>query len=457
MQTQNNVAIDARFEFESKLADALQGRIYLGFDNVTQRKCVIKEAWKSLVSIRRTRTSRRQATDEDFKHEVQTVMEFTNASDSHPNIISGLVTWEDRNCYFLAMEYCDTPLFEFIANSAELAANVRKCMQIPRVNQACLASDSTWITTVKDIFRQIVSGVAWMTKRGYCHSDLSLENTMLIRDNDDDDEGQDNDNDNNNNKKPRNTAKIIDLGLCKKFEKNNFQTCRRVGKSQYMSPEAYLGRRYDARANDIFCLGVMLFMMLMQAPPFQKADATSPEFPFFMQHKIDEYLRFRKRLGLVTEEALDLLTKMLRYENDGRITIEELLQHPFLAGSDSESVTDAEAETAVSGENVVIVQSECESESDCKEHEFDSGISDENMINNNNNESNMHDNKHMNSEPMKCGRFLVTGEVAENLEIVCGDDDQEIDPIYDYCDSEEEEESMKMMDVDGQSLENEKK
>ena len=45
--------------------------------------------------------------------------------------------------------------------------------------------------------------------------------------------------------------------------------------------------------------------------------------------RIHEALTTWKRLRLVTEDALDLLNKMFHYEEQ-RITLDEVLRHPFL-------------------------------------------------------------------------------------------------------------------------------
>ena len=79
---QPNVQGAARFRFERELADTLQGRIYSGTDLITNKPCVIKEAWRQLVHSGRSRKNHR--VPEDFLRERRLMMELTNRADSTP-------------------------------------------------------------------------------------------------------------------------------------------------------------------------------------------------------------------------------------------------------------------------------------------------------------------------------------------------------------------------------------
>jgi len=122
------------------------------------------------------------------------------------------------------------------------------------------------------------------------------------------------------------------LGLTQRFANGDFQCgLGRVGKLQYMCPEAYARRAYDARKADVYCLGVMLWMMLIGAPPYQAPQPQNAAFNYIVNGRLADVLRHWKRLRLLTEDALDLLTKMLCYEQN-RLSLADVLNHPFLAG-----------------------------------------------------------------------------------------------------------------------------
>merc|ERR1719464_107629 len=128
-----------------------------------------------------------------------------------------------------------------------------------------------------------------MHERSYCHLDLSLENTMLF-----------------DVRALR--VKLIDLGLTQHFPNRDFRIQKRVGKQQYMAPEVYARKVYNAKAADVHCLGVMLFMMLVGAPPFTIPCPRDKNFNCCVAGHIAhvEAISKFKRLRLLTAEALDL-------------------------------------------------------------------------------------------------------------------------------------------------------
>ena len=62
---------------------------------------------------------------------------------------------------------------------------------------------------------------------------------------------------------PRLTLKFVDFGLAEFFEPDDEFLCDKfVGKKTYKAPEVYAAKdRFDARKADIWCLGVVLFVM----------------------------------------------------------------------------------------------------------------------------------------------------------------------------------------------------
>jgi len=98
-----------------------------------------------------------------------------------------------------------------------------------------------------------------------------------------------------------------------------------VGKGAYMAPEVYRTKgnvkngensqkqSYDPFAADVWCLGVMLFMLYCHAYPF-------PKFGVY-----NSVLRFAAH---VPKEAVDLLRHIFVPESE-RLTAEQILKHPF--------------------------------------------------------------------------------------------------------------------------------
>jgi serine/threonine protein kinase/outer membrane protein assembly factor BamD (BamD/ComL family) len=108
-----------------------------------------------------------------------------------------------------------------------------------------------------DVAVQVLSGLDHIHRRGLLHRDISSDNVMLSYDTDN-----------------RLAAKIIDLGIAKDINTASPDTTQAgmlIGNPKYMSPEQLgdlaTGEQIDNRA-DLYCLGVVLFEMILGVPPF---------------------------------------------------------------------------------------------------------------------------------------------------------------------------------------------
>ncbi len=130
-----------------------------------------------------------------------------------------------------------------------------------------------------DVASQVLSGLDHIHRRGLLHRDISPDNVMLSFDADD-----------------RCTAKIIDLGIAKDVTNNSVsadttQAGVLIGNPKYMSPEQLGllgdGEQVDGRA-DLYCLGVVLYEMLLGVPAF----ASETPHGYIMKHLTQAPRRF---------------------------------------------------------------------------------------------------------------------------------------------------------------------
>merc|ERR1711933_706270 len=124
-------------------------------------------------------------------------------------------------------------------------------------------------------------------------------------------------------------VKLCDFGLAEKFAKGKeCLSAKYVGKSNYKSPEV-LGRAiFDAKKNDVWCLGVSLFMMAFGNAPFEKAKASNNSFVYIMSGKMKQLLEAWRLQYLCDDELLHLLDQMMSYEAD-RVSITQMMQHSW--------------------------------------------------------------------------------------------------------------------------------
>jgi len=295
------------YDLGKKLSDTLQGEIRLAKNKSTKKDVIIKVAIKHCVKNQISTGGLKIL--ENFKEECYIHRKITNylKEDIDNKIISknamiGFVTCEDyfkdKLNYYLVMEYCKNgDLFEYIANyhnnNNPLSQSSKKIQK--------------WNLKIRHIFRQMVWAVFYMHSKNIAHQDLSLENVMIFD-------------------LDSLYVKIIDFGLSQEI-KHDTKPQGGVGKCPYMSPECYSRKEYDPYANDIWCLGVMLFIMLVGFPPPIRQEN---KLQYIINGSIHILLNQHNCLHLVDQYSLDCLNRMLTSENR-RISIDKLMKHPFVA------------------------------------------------------------------------------------------------------------------------------
>ncbi|OXB72118.1 UNVERIFIED_CONTAM: hypothetical protein H355_015354, partial [Colinus virginianus] len=151
------------------------------------------------------------------------------------------------------------------------------------------------------LFKQVCSALQHMHSRKIVHRDLKLENILL------DNKGR---------------AKLIDFGFAS-IMKDGVLCRMRCGTPSYMPPEILMKKEYDGSAADIWSLGVVLYAMLHGCYPFRGHDLK------------DLYAKIIQGdftlSGKLSDDAQQLICGMLLLEPHERLTVEEILCHPWYA------------------------------------------------------------------------------------------------------------------------------
>jgi len=155
-------------------------------------------------------------------------------------------------------------------------------------------------------------------KLGFAHNDVSLENVLLTS------SGE---------------PVVCDFGLASIIG-TPWDTRRRIsGKLPYQAPEIYFGTaQRSSGKGDVFSLGVTLFVLLTGIPPFDLPDpAVDQRYNYIQLGRMAELLElWGKR---VPADAVDLLTQMLAHNPAQRISMPQVLAHPWLAPEAAKAVT----------------------------------------------------------------------------------------------------------------------
>ena len=213
---------------------------------------------------------------------------------NHPNITKILEMFEDDEYILISMEYINGGnLFSFVKKRRKLSEK-----------------------TAKFLFRQIILGIKHMHSHKIVHRDIKLENILI---------------DLNNN------IKICDFGIGRILSSNNQLLHDKCGTPMYMAPEILLSSKsqgYEGFPVDIWSSGISLYIMLSGTLPFNfKNDESSSieeesdnniELQYSIVHNEPKYIE------KISDEARDLLKGLLNKNPNKRLTIDQILEHPWM-------------------------------------------------------------------------------------------------------------------------------
>ena len=210
----------------------------------------------------------------------------------HPNIVKFDQCYIDHRYVHIVMEHC---------KGGELFDRIVAAQRFTEFHAA-------------DIMSQMLSAVKHLHEKGIVHRDLKPENFLM----DDTTENAE--------------VKLIDFGLSKRFSEQD-ETQRMhtvVGTPYYVAPEVLKGD-YGV-ACDVWSLGVILFVFLCGYPPFE-GDNNKEIF----RNVVKQPLTYDPAdWNTISDQAKDLVTKMLQKDPKKRITAQQCLDHPWFARIESE-------------------------------------------------------------------------------------------------------------------------
>ncbi|CAJ0764781.1 4614_t:CDS:2, partial [Entrophospora sp. SA101] len=128
---------------------------------------------------------------------------------------------------------------------------------------------------------------------------------------------------------------LTDFGLAKFVDPTNPLLSTRCGSEEYAAPELISGKSpYDGKKTDIWSLGIILYSLLVGYLPFNfdgprkqfLHKIIKAEFDFPKTSMEGE----RGRRGTISNEAKDLIKKILMSDPDKRFTLEEISNHEWL-------------------------------------------------------------------------------------------------------------------------------
>ena len=204
----------------------------------------------------------------------------------HPNILKLYDTIENENYIYLILEYCD---------NGDLKHFLKKRPMKER--------------KVREFMKQIVSGLQYLNSNNIYHRDLKPQNILITK---------------------NLTLKISDFGLAKLCENGSLLDTI-CGSPMYMAPEIMKFKRYDTKA-DLWSLGVMFYQMMTGRTPY-----TARNHAELMENIEKNEVIFPRGIK-ISEDAKDLLLKLLKKSSIERMTWDELFNHNWIINEKVENL-----------------------------------------------------------------------------------------------------------------------
>lgn len=113
-----------------------------------------------------------------------------------------------------------------------------------------------------------------------------------------------------------------------------------LGTPGYMAPEIRDEKEYKGHEVDLFAVGVILFIMYTGHPPFDQAHTKDPHFKYIFQERADIFWKAHQQVhpkGFFSDEFIDLMTNMLAYDPGSRLSMAEIIGHPWMVNGKTAS------------------------------------------------------------------------------------------------------------------------
>ncbi|KAG8365255.1 hypothetical protein BUALT_Bualt18G0085200 [Buddleja alternifolia] len=224
-----------------------------------------------------------------------------------------------RDQVYIVMEYLETDLKRYIKLKKE---------------------KSLGVSEVKSLMKQLLEGVKFLHENGVMHRDLKPSNLLMNGD----------------------QLKICDFGLSREFGSKSGSYTPGVGTRWYRTPELLIHRanKHYSSAIDMLSVGCIMAELVLKevlfkggseidqlskihrilgSPNHDVASSSSSQLNLLRRMILGD-TSCRRAPELLTELGFDLLSKLLAYDPNERITAEDALRHGWFVEFDSYSCSE---------------------------------------------------------------------------------------------------------------------
>ena len=266
--SETNHQIEETYDKVKRLGEGAFGEVWLLKNKFTGKEYALKIIEKGPYS-----------NEQQITNEIEILKKL-----DHPFILKIVEFHATKKKYYIITEYC---------SQGELFDEIR-------------GKDRFTEKETAYILYQVLLAVRYCHKMRVFHRDIKPENIMI------------------SGRQPSGLLdiKLIDFGTAKVFSEFT-KSKAMVGSSYYIAPEVVKGK-YD-EACDLWSIGVIMYIMLVGTPPFNGQD----EDEIIRAVTIGNYETSYPQYTSLSDNAKDLITKLLTFNPSQRITAEEAINHPW--------------------------------------------------------------------------------------------------------------------------------
>jgi serine/threonine protein kinase len=268
------------------LGEGAYGSVYLATSKLTKEKVALKQIYK------------KHTNSVSFQQEMRAML-YIQSKGGHPHLCSLHEHFDATDSYYVILDYIGGgEMFDHLIS-----------------NGAYSEFDASRLV------REVASALNFLHGIGMTHSDLKPENILLTT-----------------SRRGDAVVKLADFGCARFLEHatgEEYEPTYGAPTPAYCPPESILKTHPIQPSADMWGLGVILFIMLTGAHPYDlRGEATDEE----IEERIKDQnyklpLKNQKVTGHLSASAKDLITKLMERDPEKRLTALQMLQHPWVRGA----------------------------------------------------------------------------------------------------------------------------
>ena len=208
----------------------------------------------------------------------------------HPNIIKLYDIYENENYIYIIMEYC---------SGGDLLSYFEHYEYELKETKVC------------EIIHKLSMAIYYLHSYGIVHRDLKPENILMT------------------DLTPEADIRLLDFGLSK-IVGNEEKCTEPYGTLSFVAPEVLQGKPYD-KSVDLWSIGIITFLLLCGYLPFDDKHSERE----IARQTIQDPVPFESKIwNKYSSEAKNFVERLLQKKPEKRLTIKEILEHPWIKKMD---------------------------------------------------------------------------------------------------------------------------